>query len=167
MVVPRQPILPSLNWPRHGAASHARQKFANAPNEVVSIGRVTARPHTQEYYEPDPSSGLSQLAASRRGLTPMEVKLLELGDSLNWPRHGAASHKEDFAMWWNANRLNWPRHGAASHGKLRQGAELQAARLNWPRHGAASHIKELKAEDPTGMSQLAASRRGLTPVTKG
>ena len=103
-----------LNWPRHGAASHIL-KLKRDVGSFVSIGRVTARPHTKALQQAEAVLRSSQLAASRRGLTRRTYRFAPQTEGLNWPRHGAASHNRirRFSMSWLC--LNWPRHGAASH----------------------------------------------------
>ncbi len=109
-------LLNRLNWPRHGAASHRRRRAFRCSRKGVSIGRVTARPHTVVTILKLESNAVSELAASRRGLTPetMSETRIRVRRSLNWPRHGAASHRITERSRCGSC-LNWPRHGAASH----------------------------------------------------
>ncbi len=129
----------SLNWPRHGAASH----FKRFRLEAV----------TDE----------SQLAASRRGLTRSTYsKHPGSGWRLNWPRHGAASHSVDSAET-EKRRVSIGRVTARPHTLLCRCLAPWPRRLNWPRHGAASHNTAVQlVHSQSHSSQLAASRRGLT-----
>ena len=85
---------------RRGAQGPSRRgltqddKKAKTDEEKVSIGRVTARPHTEQITIYTGSLQVSQLAASRRGLT-RGGSLVSLAYRLNWPRHGAASHESE------------------------------------------------------------------------
>ena len=128
--------LECLNWPRHGAASHRDRS-----NVYCGIGlsqlAASRRGLTHGSFGTPELVAPSQLAASRRGLTPTFVrwkfssKTSQLAASRRGlTRRDARIHDADY-------RLNWPRHGAASH--CRQRHRSMKSCLNWPRHGAASH----------------------------
>ncbi len=133
--------LECLNWPRHGAASHRDRS-----NVYCGIGlsqlAASRRGLTHGSFGTPELVAPSQLAASRRGLTPTFVrwKFSSKTSQLAASRRGLTR----LPSWSRSVRCDSSQLAASRRGLTRRDARIHDAdyRLNWPRHGAASHCRQ-------------------------